>query len=561
MSIQSINGKTVYVVQAEPTAPAKTSSGVGWAQYVTHLRWQLWERTQQDVMNELKLGSDSHNDQVKEIQSQRLYLRRLSRDKQKALDRLSRDEASAVNAQNKEKAKQKRENSKAYTNFKNKEAIRKSRFSQDADKAARKASSGSDVDRLGSKSKDAHTSALAKAGSKVSTPDSYAKIIEQVGNLETTSGGHDAGEVDQLRSALITSGIDNARANADINGAMTADQAEQQFMDNIGEEWKKSQQRAKSAAAGPGADGEPAKFASAKYAGAGRYVADPGDRSGERQKLEAELAKIREELSGLVTPEFDVPNITEASRRRFADTIGDNTFGAEKYIEPEAVDKTDEIMNAFIEFEQSGLGPEADELDRVEAKRAGIQEAIKFVDASSREIRPTKDLKEEDPVTVAQEEPVINDIEDPSPVPVEPRTPFIEGLLPQGDPIPEATTMDVLEPAGPLPTKLKVDTSTPEARQEKYKDDVTKEGMKLLKQNFERFRKADLSEADRRKKVSPYVFVVEKLIGGNTPGEVLRAFKEISQTYSNESDVRKAHVYLMALSEHLDKENKPEAKK
>ena len=554
MSIQSINGKKVYVVQAEPTAPAKTSSGVGWAQYVTHLRWQLWERTQQDVINELKLASASHDEKLKEVQSKRKYLRQLAADRQKELSRLSRDEQKDLSTQRRDKAKATTQARRDYAKAKTAEARRKAGAEASVASRAGKSTSGSLSTRMTQGSRDAAGAATAASGNKLSTPDSYATSIEIQGNLQTTTGSVDAKDTDNFRASLILQGIDNVRAQAQVD-FKDPDTAQAEFLSNISDEWKKSLSDAQTAA-GTGPSGTPTPTKDAQVFGYTPTTADPIDRSDERRRLEAELADIRKQLGGIVVPEFEVPNITEASRRRFSETVGDNAFGVQGTSRPEVIDRTEEIMNAFIQDEQSLLGPEADELDRVEAKRRGIQEAISFVNSQTRDT-----LEDIEPTTVeARSEadapaPVIADESEPIG-----RTPIIEGVLPTGGG--DGSVIDVLEPATPEPKALEVDTSTTEARQENYKDDVTKEGQKLLAGKagkFKRLRKADLSEEERKKKVPPYVFTVEKLIGKNTPDEVLSAFEEISRTFSPDN-ARKAHIYLMALSEHMDKVDKPESK-
>jgi hypothetical protein len=53
MPIQQIGDRGVYVISAEvPTAT--TSRGEGYAQYVTNLRWKLWEEVQKDVLANLE---------------------------------------------------------------------------------------------------------------------------------------------------------------------------------------------------------------------------------------------------------------------------------------------------------------------------------------------------------------------------------------------------------------------------------------------------------------------------------------------------------------------------
>lgn len=555
MSIQSINGKKVYVVQADPTAPAKTSSGVGWAQYVTHLRWQLWERTQQDVMNELKFASASHDEKLKEVQSKRKYLRQLAADRQEDLSRLSRDEQKDLSTQRRDKDKATNQRNRDAANARNAEARRKASAETAAVSRAGKSTTGSLSERMTQGSRDAAGQAMGQSGNKLSTPDSYATSIEKQGNLQTTAGGVDAKDTDNFRAALVLQGIDNVRAQAQTD-FKDPDTAQAEFLSNISDEWKKSLSDAQTAA-GTGPSGEPIPTKDAQVFGYKTTTADPIDRSDERRRLEAELADIRKQLGGIVDPQFEVPNITEASRRRFSETVGDNAFGVQGTGQ-EGIDRTEEIMNAFIQDEQSLLGPEADELDRVEAKRRGIQEAISFVNSRTRD-----SLEDLEPTTVDARSEVdvpAPDIADESePIDTYPRTPIIEGVLPPGG---DGSVIDVLEPATPEPKALEVDTTTPEARQENYKDKVTKEGQKLLAGNagkFKRLRKADLSEEERKKEVPSYVFTVEKLIGKNTKKEVSSAFEEISRTFSPDNAL-KAHIYLMALSDHMDRKNKPESK-
>ena len=404
-------------------------------------------------------------------------------------------------------------------------------------------------------SNDAVGMAIEASGHRLSDPAAYARSIEQQGNLNATQGMVDAKDMDLFRANNMQRGVDNVRVHAQTD-FKDPDDAEAEFLSSFSDEWKKSNEEALKAV-GTGPSGEPTPTKDAQVFGYKTTTADPIDRSAERRRLEAELKDIRKQLGEIVVPQFEAPNITEASRRRFSETVGDNAFGVQGTGQ-EGIDRTEEIMNAFIQDEQSLLGPEADELDRVEAKRRGIQEAISFVNSRTRD-----SLEDLEPTTVDARSEVdvpAPDIADESePIDTYPRTPIIEGVLPPGG---DGSVIDVLEPATPEPKALEVDTTTPEARQENYKDKVTKEGQKLLAGNagkFKRLRKADLSEEERKKEVPSYVFTVEKLIGKNTKKEVSSAFEEISRTFSPDNAL-KAHIYLMALSDHMDRKNKPESK-
>jgi hypothetical protein len=80
MAIRNIGGQSVYVIEAQPITAAKTSTGAGYAQLVSQLRWQIWEEAQKQILRELEFEKMTYQSQLDVYENQRKELdRQLSR--------------------------------------------------------------------------------------------------------------------------------------------------------------------------------------------------------------------------------------------------------------------------------------------------------------------------------------------------------------------------------------------------------------------------------------------------------------------------------------------------
>ena len=76
MAIRNVGGQSVYVIEAQPVAAAKTSTGTGYAQLVSQLRWQIWEEAQKQVLRELEFEKMTYASQLETYKNQQEQLAR-----------------------------------------------------------------------------------------------------------------------------------------------------------------------------------------------------------------------------------------------------------------------------------------------------------------------------------------------------------------------------------------------------------------------------------------------------------------------------------------------------
>ena len=93
MAIRQVNGKNAYVIEvAQPTA--KTSRGEGYAQFVTNLRWKMWEEAQKSELMALEFEKLAYQQQLKVYQQQQRAVQDEIDDTQRAIRSLNRAELS-----------------------------------------------------------------------------------------------------------------------------------------------------------------------------------------------------------------------------------------------------------------------------------------------------------------------------------------------------------------------------------------------------------------------------------------------------------------------------------
>tara|TARA_R110002020_G_scaffold122985_2_gene278980 strand:+ start:14818 stop:17016 length:2199 start_codon:yes stop_codon:yes gene_type:complete len=102
MGIKTVNGQNAYVIDAPPFV-AKTSRGEGYAQYVTNLRWKMWEEAQKSVMANMEFEKMAYQEQMRFLRTQQSSIQKdiaAANRRLIDLDRMEADKAAALSQRN-----------------------------------------------------------------------------------------------------------------------------------------------------------------------------------------------------------------------------------------------------------------------------------------------------------------------------------------------------------------------------------------------------------------------------------------------------------------------------
>ena len=75
MGIKNVNGQNAYVIEA-PAFESRTSRGEGYAQYITNLRWKMWEEAQKSIQVEMEFEKMAYQEQMRFLRSQQQQIQR-----------------------------------------------------------------------------------------------------------------------------------------------------------------------------------------------------------------------------------------------------------------------------------------------------------------------------------------------------------------------------------------------------------------------------------------------------------------------------------------------------
>lgn len=98
MAIRNIGGQSVYVIEAQPIAAAKTSTGAGYAQLVSQLRWQIWEEAQRQILRELEFEKMGYEAQLDSYVKQKQELTRALTKARELKEKVARGDVSISQA-------------------------------------------------------------------------------------------------------------------------------------------------------------------------------------------------------------------------------------------------------------------------------------------------------------------------------------------------------------------------------------------------------------------------------------------------------------------------------
>ena len=351
MGIKNVNGQNAYVIEAPPYE-SRTTRGEGYAQYITNLRWKMWEEAQKSIQVEMEFEKLAYQEQMRFLRQQQQQIqsdiaatnRRLA-----DLDRMEADKKAALSQRN--AAAQNTQN--AQTRSLQFQAQPTGSVSTTIGRTAATPSGGrarTRADILGDLSGDTQESiqrvqeAANIAGGSETDPTTRsqtqaAKAMER-GNYQLGAGGGvTAGDEQAFKAAIVAAEIERAGDAAEAAGGDRA-KAEQDALSNFTADYQSdyntqiaSIPEEPDAGTGGGRTQVPPTTTSTTR-GARRVPPAATLATGEAPKytaaraaLIAERDRLEAQLSNLQQPEVPQFDMLERTRGKFQQSYGEGGFG------------------------------------------------------------------------------------------------------------------------------------------------------------------------------------------------------------------------------------------
>jgi len=351
MGIKNVNGQNAYVIEAPPYE-SRTSRGEGYAQYITNLRWKMWEEAQKSIQVEMEFEKLAYQEQMRFLRQQQNQIqsdisatnRRLA-----DLDRLEADKAAALSQRN--ASAQNTQN--AQTRSLQFQGQPTTSVSTTEGRTAATPSGGrarTRTDILGDLSGDTQDSfqrvqeaANIAGGSETDAAarsQTQANKAMERGNYQLGAGGGvTAGDEQAFKAAIVAAEIERAGDAAEAAGGDRA-KAEQDALSNFTADYQSDYNTQIAAApeepsAGTGGERTEVPPTTTTSERGGRGVpAAQALATGEAatyDKARAALIAERERLQGLlaaqVQPEVPQFDMLERTRGKFQQSYGEGGFG------------------------------------------------------------------------------------------------------------------------------------------------------------------------------------------------------------------------------------------
>ena len=344
MGIKTVNGQNAYVIDAPPFV-AKTSRGEGYAQYVTNLRWKMWEEAQKSVMANMEFEKMAYQEQMRFLRTQQSSIQKdiaAANRRLIDLDRMEADKAAALSQRN--ATAQNTQNAQTRSLETSAQGTSSTTTGRTASLPSSARRTRTDV--LGDLSSDTQDSfqrvqeAANIAGGAETDPNarietSASKAMER-GNYQLGAGGGVtagdeapfkasvvAAEVERAGDAAEAAGNDRGEAEAFAVAAFSADY--------------QNDYRTELQTADPldGSGGGRVDIPDTTVTRTGKRVpkaapleeGDAPDYSKVRAGLLAEKARLEAQLTGLQQPEVPQFDLLERSREKFGTSYGEGGLG------------------------------------------------------------------------------------------------------------------------------------------------------------------------------------------------------------------------------------------
>ena len=344
MGIKTVNGQNAYVIDAPPFV-AKTSRGEGYAQYVTNLRWKMWEEAQKSVMANMEFEKMAYQEQMRFLRTQQSSIQKdiaAANRRLIDLDRMEADKKAALSQRN--ATAQNTQNAQTRSLETSAQGTSSTTTGRTASLPSSARRTRTDV--LGDLSGDTQDSfqrvqeEAAIAGGAETDPNarietSASKAMER-GNYQLGAGGGvTAGDEAPFKASVVAAEVERAGDAAEAAGGDRGE-AEAFAVAAFSADYQ-NDYRTELQTADPldGSGGGRVDIPDTTVTRTGKRVPDAvaleegeaPNYSKVRQGLLDEKARLEAQLTGLVQPDVPQFDLLERSREKFGTSYGEGGLG------------------------------------------------------------------------------------------------------------------------------------------------------------------------------------------------------------------------------------------
>ena len=344
MGIKNVNGQNAYVIEAPPFE-SRTSRGEGYAQYITNLRWKMWEEAQKSIQVEMEFEKMAYQEQMRFLRSQQTQIQRdiaATNRRLADLDRMEADKQAALSQRN--AAAQNTQNAQTRSLQLQAQGTTSTTTGRTASVPSSAQRTRSDV--LGDLSSDTQDSfqrvqeAANIAGGSETDPSqritTQANKAMERGNFQLGAGGGvTAGDEQAFKASIVAAEVERAGDAAEAAGG-SRDAAETEAYNAFSADYRSDYDNVlQTAAPTAGTGGGRVAVPPTTTTRSGKSVPEAealvegsaADYTKARAALLAERKRLEEQLTGLRQPEVPQFDMLERTRDKFQVSYGEGGFG------------------------------------------------------------------------------------------------------------------------------------------------------------------------------------------------------------------------------------------
>jgi hypothetical protein len=344
MGIKNVNGQNAYVIEA-PAFESRTSRGEGYAQYITNLRWKMWEEAQKSIQVEMEFEKMAYQEQMRFLRTQQSQIQKdiaATNRRLADLDRIEADKKAALSQRN--ASAQNTQNAQTRSLQLQAQGTSSTTTGRTASTPSSATRTRSDV--LGDLSGDTQDSfqrvqeAANIAGG--SETDASARITTQAnkamerGNFQLGAGGGvTAGDEQAFKASIVAAEVERAGDAAEAAGG-SRDAAETEAYSAFSADYRSDYDNVlQTAPPISGTGGGRVAVPPTTTTRSGRRVpkaedlaeGSAPDYKTAREALIAERERLQTQLTGLQQPDVPQFDMLERTRGKFQQSYGEGGFG------------------------------------------------------------------------------------------------------------------------------------------------------------------------------------------------------------------------------------------